>query len=81
MRLGLFTVINVVAALLFGGLAYGNGYSAGWIALTVIGVLAVFQFAYVAWLVVVARLQSEDAAAETAGPISRATNGTADRAR
>jgi hypothetical protein len=82
MRLGLFTGINVVAALLFGALAYSNGYSAAGILLVVIGVLAVLQLAYVTWLVAIARLRtSETGKDEAAAPVrmTRASSGQGSR--
>lgn len=56
MRLALFFVINVLAAVAFGFIAASHGYGAGGIALVVIGVLAALQLAYVLWLVAISRL-------------------------
>lgn len=67
MRLVLFSLVNVSAALLFGLIAYFQGYGAGRIALHVIVVLVVLQLAYVVWLVVVSLLPSNPADA-TADP-------------
>lgn len=58
MRLVLFSIINVLAALVFGWLAYSLGHSVGRIVLQVVVVVVALQFAYAAWLVVVSLLSS-----------------------
>ena len=66
MRLVLFSLVNVSAALLVGLIAFFQGYGPGRIALHVIVVLVVLQLAYVVWLVVVSLLSNKqtDATAE-----------------
>jgi membrane protein DedA with SNARE-associated domain len=66
MRLAVFTVFNFLTALLFGTYAYSLGYSAGMIAVFVISVLVVLQFAYVTWLVVIAALTDRGASSSAA---------------
>lgn len=79
MRLVLFSLVNLVAAVVFGLMAYSQGHSAGWIALRVVTVLVVLQLAYAAWLLAMSVLlrdrmaDGEDAkvsrrSAETQGP-------------
>ena len=65
MRLVLFSLVNVSAALLFGMIAYLQGYGLGKVVVQVIVVLVVLQLAYVVWLVVVSMLSSNQA-----GPIT-----------
>lgn len=66
MRLALFFLINVLAAVGFGYLAASQGYGAVGIALVVIGVLAVLQLAYVLWLVAISKLPEDETPARDA---------------
>ncbi|MBF9030316.1 hypothetical protein HKCCE3408_07900 [Rhodobacterales bacterium HKCCE3408] len=79
----MFILVNLVAAVAFGALAYREGYGIGGIALRVVVVLIAIQVCYVLWLVISAWLSpsaDEDTAeTETAGDTVNAARKTAQR--